>query len=113
METPRRARLAALLAALVLTGCSSTHGGSLDAQSGTPSPTCLVHQTKVPASRYTAGSRSDPRSVLELMHYFTANGTKTYCDGKPPTRTDRHWMDLYGKLGGAPGHLAAKGHRAR
>lgn len=72
-----------------------------------------MHQTKEPASRYTAGSRSDPRSVLELMHYFTANGTKTYCDGKPPTRTDHQWMDLYSKLGGALSHLPARNHPAR
>ncbi|WP_371791218.1 hypothetical protein OG285_15075 [Streptomyces sp. NBC_01471] len=111
MKTSRYAFLGALLAVLVLTGCSSEHGGSLDAQSGTPSPSCLVHQKDEPASRYTAGTRSDPRSVLELMRYYTANGKRAYCDGKPPTRTDQQWVDLYSRLGGEPSHLSTRDRR--
>ncbi|WP_329561516.1 hypothetical protein [Kitasatospora sp. NBC_01266] len=97
--------LAVLLAATVLSGCAASHEGALNSQADTPSPTCLVHQAKEPAPRYRAGTSADTLSILELMHYYTANGTKAFCDGKPPTSTDRHWMDLYTGLGGDRGHV--------
>ncbi|WP_406114174.1 hypothetical protein [Streptomyces sp. NBC_01014] len=106
MTHRRKTRFAAaLLTAFAVSGCAASPGGSLDAQSATPSPTCLVHQKKEPAERYTAGSEADPRSVLEMLHYYTANGTKAFCDGKPPTRTDRQWMTLYTSLGGRRSHV--------
>ncbi|MFD9124554.1 hypothetical protein [Kitasatospora sp. NPDC059571] len=93
----------ALIAAVTaLTGCSADHSGSFDAQAGTPSPTCLQHQTRTPGTPYTAGESADPRAVLEMMRYYTANGTKHYCDGKPPTDTDQRWTALYRTLGGDP-----------
>ncbi|MBT2529361.1 hypothetical protein J7E91_29175 [Streptomyces sp. ISL-99] len=99
---------AALPTALALSGCAPSPSGSLDAQTATPSPECRVHQTEEPGARYTAGSRADTDSILEMMRYYTANGTKPFCDGKGATSTDRHWMDLYSKLGGergrVPGH---------
>ncbi|WP_406210175.1 hypothetical protein OH807_40160 [Kitasatospora sp. NBC_01560] len=103
----RQALLPAVLlpAAALLAGCAGAGTGSLDAQSATPSPTCLVHQTNQPADRYTAGANSDTRSVLEMMRYYTANGTKAYCDGKPATSTDRRWTELYTDLGGDPVHV--------
>lgn len=97
---------AALLAAAVLSGCASAHDGALDTQPSTPSPTCRVHQTAEPGSRYSAGPGATTRSVLELMRYYTANGTKTFCDGKPPTDTDKRWTDLYTELGGERRHVA-------
>lgn len=96
-----------LLAALIVSGCAHPEGGSLDAQAATPTPACRVHQTQQPSARYTAGAHSDPRSVLELMRYFTANGGKAFCDGKPPTRTDQRWTDLYSELGGTGGGQAS------
>ncbi|WP_433888475.1 hypothetical protein [Streptomyces sp. CA-111067] len=94
---------AAMLAALALGGCAHSGGGALNAQDATATPACRVHQNQQPSERYTAGARSDPRSVLELMRYYTANGGKAFCDGKPPTRTDQRWTDLYARLGGAGG----------
>ncbi|WP_195911344.1 hypothetical protein [Streptomyces kaniharaensis] len=96
---------AALLGAVLLSGCSHPSDAGFDAQSATPSPTCLVHQTRDPGNRYTAGNSAAPRAVLEMMRYYTANGTKAYCDGQPPTGTDRHWTGLYTTLGGDPTHL--------
>ncbi|MFJ7244419.1 hypothetical protein ACIQWA_07180 [Kitasatospora sp. NPDC098652] len=104
---PRRTlTFAALIATALLTGCATTRG-ALNAQADTPSPSCLVHQTKEPADRYTAGTGADTLSILEMMRYYTANGAKTYCDGKPPTSTDRHWTDLYTALGGDSGRVPA------
>ncbi|WP_052443243.1 hypothetical protein [Streptacidiphilus neutrinimicus] len=97
---------ALLAAAALLSGCTATEG-ALNAQPDTPSPTCLVHQSKNPATRYTAGTSADTLSVLEMMRYYTANGTKPFCDGKPATATDRRWMELYMRLGGNPTHIPA------
>ncbi|MER8188677.1 hypothetical protein [Kitasatospora sp. NPDC094015] len=106
MTAHRTLSLGALLAVALLGGCSAPDAGSLDAQSATASPTCLVHQTKLPADRYAAGAGANTGSVLELLRYYTANGTKAFCDGKPPSGTDRRWMDLYADLGGDRSHVA-------
>ncbi|MEU3495291.1 hypothetical protein [Kitasatospora cineracea] len=107
MDT-RRTRPFLLLAvtAALLTGCGGGKpDGSFDAQPGTPSPTCLQHQQQEPGGKYTSGQQSDPRAVLEMMRFYTANGTKAYCDGEPPTDTDRRWTELYTTLGGDASHL--------
>ncbi|GAA2146171.1 hypothetical protein GCM10009760_35580 [Kitasatospora kazusensis] len=78
---------------------------SFDAQASASAVACLAHQTGTPDKRYTGGVASDPRSVLELMKFYTANGTKAYCDGKPPTEADRRWTSLYVSLGGDPVHV--------
>ncbi|MFG2823332.1 hypothetical protein ACGFX4_28370 [Kitasatospora sp. NPDC048365] len=103
--TTRFTRLLALAAAPLLAACGGAADGSFDAQPSAPSPSCIQHQQQEPGSRYTSGPSADPRSVLEMMRFYTANGTKAYCDGKPPTDTDRHWTALYTKLGGDPGHV--------
>lgn len=101
------ALVAVLFAALTLSGCGrDASDGSLDAQPASPSPACLVHQTEEPGDQYTRDSGADTGSVLEMMRYYTANGTKPYCDGKGPTGTDRSWTDLYSRLGGARDHIA-------
>ncbi|RAJ38434.1 hypothetical protein K353_04371 [Kitasatospora sp. SolWspMP-SS2h] len=98
----------AAAAAVLLTGCGGgERDGSFDAQPGTPSPSCLPHQSREPGTRYTGGEKSDPTAVLEMMRFYTANGTKAYCDGKPPTAVDRRWTELYTGLGGDAGHVAA------
>jgi hypothetical protein len=109
---PIRRRPAALLApllalpfCLLATGCGGAGDGSFDAQSATPSPSCREHQRQEPGIRYTGRERSDPGSVLEMMRYYTANGTKAYCDGRPATATDRRWTALYRTLGGDPAHV--------
>ncbi|WP_267886062.1 hypothetical protein [Kitasatospora azatica] len=39
------------------------------------------------------------------MRFYTANGTKAYCDGRPATATDQQWTQLYRTLGGDPVHV--------
>ncbi|MEV4613176.1 hypothetical protein AB0K43_11320 [Kitasatospora sp. NPDC049258] len=104
--TTRRLLSLILLAAPLLAACGAEPDGSFDARPGTPSPTCIQHQSQDPGAKYTGGEKSDPRSVLEMMRFYTANGTKAYCDGKPPTATDRRWTELYATLGGDPRHVA-------
>ncbi|MER5863524.1 hypothetical protein [Kitasatospora sp. NPDC002040] len=104
---PRTIRLlgAALAALPLLTACSGDEQGRFDAQRATPSPTCLQHQDQQPGSRYSAGQEADPTAVLEMMRFYTANGTKAYCDGKPPTDADQRWTGLYTALGGDAAHV--------
>ncbi|AUG75693.1 hypothetical protein CFP65_0744 [Kitasatospora sp. MMS16-BH015] len=105
----RRALPALFLAAAVASlcaACGSSDTGGFDAQPAAPSPSCLEHQRQNPDSRYTGGQQADPTSVLTMMRFYTANGTKTYCDGKPATTTDQHWTQLYRSLGGDPSHVA-------
>jgi hypothetical protein len=107
---PRPPRQLSLLFLLLpclplLAACGGAPDGSFDAQPGTPSPSCLPHQRQSPGVRYTGGQASDPRAVLEMMRFYTAHGTKVFCDGGPATATDRQWTGLYGRLGGDPGHV--------
>ncbi|MFE6747325.1 hypothetical protein ACFVGM_15825 [Kitasatospora purpeofusca] len=106
--TTRRALLLCLivLAAAPLTACGTEPKGSFDAQPGTPSPSCIQHQSQDPGTEYTGREKSDPRAVLEMMRFYTANGTRAYCDGRPPTDTDRRWTELYAELGGDAGRVS-------
>ncbi|MFJ6836395.1 hypothetical protein [Streptomyces sp. NPDC091209] len=94
------APVAALLGAIALSGCGTSADGRLDVQANDPTPVCRVHQKQPPGNRYTAGAKADTRAVLQMLRYYTANGTKAFCDGKPSTGTDRRWTDLYTALGG-------------
>ncbi|MFD8737364.1 hypothetical protein ACFV06_20925 [Streptomyces sp. NPDC059618] len=91
---------AALLGAVAVGGCGASADGRLDVQANDPSPVCRVHQKEAPGDRYAAGAKADTGAVLRMLRYYTANGTKAFCDGKPPTGTDRRWTDLYTALGG-------------
>ncbi|MFY9805908.1 MAG: hypothetical protein WCC38_13460 [Pseudonocardiaceae bacterium] len=66
---------------------------------------CMVHQPAAPGSRYTDPQRRDSAQVLTLLHYYTVNGSKPYCDGKPPSAVDRRWAKLYVALGADPGNV--------
>ncbi|TYC69365.1 hypothetical protein [Streptomyces sp. CB01881] len=96
------------MSVVLVAGCGAEPDGGFDAQGDTPSPSCIQHQSQSPGSRYTGREKSDPRSVLEMMRFYAANGTKAFCDGKPPTGTDRQWMELYTALGGDASHVIAK-----
>ncbi|WP_327064591.1 hypothetical protein OG500_01930 [Kitasatospora sp. NBC_01250] len=105
MKRHTPAALALLLACGLASGCSPSSDGVFDARATTASRTCQAHQTQQPGHRYTAGPGADTESILMMMRYYTANGTKTFCDGHPPTPTDVRWMDLYQALGGEPAHI--------
>jgi len=105
---PRRLAAAALLAALVLSGCA--HAAPNDAarfnnQSGDDAVACLVHQRSQPDSAYEGGPRANTLLVLTMLHYYVANGDKPYCDGRPPGGMDRAWLDVYLRLGADPAHV--------
>jgi hypothetical protein len=107
--SPRRLAAAAVLLAVVLTGCGSpapTDAARFDNQSGNDAVTCLVHQGHTPDAAYEGGPRATTLLVLTMLHYYVANGNKPYCDGKPPGGTDRAWLATYLRLGADPAHVA-------
>lgn len=101
--TRRRTALAVL--PLLLTAACTTDSGTF-AAGGDASPACLRHQTNAPGPAYTGGADADTSQILQMLHYYTANGHKPFCDGKPPTTTDRRWVTLYVDLGGDRANVA-------
>jgi hypothetical protein len=99
--------LAVLTAALPLAACSGDRPASqavLHVQQGVrpnaADQPCQLHQTDTPTTAYRGGEASVPTLELPFLAYFTANGNKPYCDGKPPTGTDKQWAELYVRLTG-------------
>lgn len=87
-------------AAVLVTGCgSSTGGAAFTTQSGvTPdaaTASCLVHQKSEPTVAYTGGAKGTTVDVLTFLAYYTANGNKRFCDGKPAGAKDKTWAKLY------------------
>jgi hypothetical protein len=99
--------LVVLTAGLALAGCSG-HAPAPQAvfhvQRGVTASaadqTCQLHQTDTPSTAYRGGEASVPTLELPFLAYFTANGDKPYCDGKPPTSIDKQWAQLYVQLTG-------------
>jgi hypothetical protein len=103
----RAVLLAVLVAGPALAACSGgeparqavfhiQHGVQPDAAG----QACQLHQTDPPTSAYRGGEASQPRLELPFLAYFTANGDKPYCDGKPSTDVDKQWAELYLQLTG-------------
>jgi hypothetical protein len=99
--------LVLLTAGLGLAGCSGGRPASqavFHVQPGVHADAarqaCQLHQTDPPTSAYRGGQASVPTLELPFLAYFTANGDKPYCDGKPPTATDKQWAQLYVQLTG-------------
>jgi hypothetical protein len=61
---------------------------------------CQLHQTDPPTTAYRGGQAGVPTLELPFLAYFTANGDKPYCDGRPPSGTDKQWAQLYVRLTG-------------
>jgi hypothetical protein len=82
-------------------GAAEDPGPVFDSEGGR-TVACMVHQPAPPGSRYTDPQRRDSAQVLTLLHYYTVNGSKPYCDGQPPSAADRRWAQLYVDLGADP-----------
>src|ERR1700744_3990818 len=93
--------------AVVRVGCSSDPSTSRavfrtqqGVQPNAAARSCQLHQQDAPTSAYRGGTDSVPTLDLPFLAYYTANGDKRYCDGKPPTDTDKEWARLYVRLTG-------------
>jgi hypothetical protein len=87
-------------AALLLAGCgSSSNGAAFQTQSGVApdaaAQSCLVHQKASPTADYKGGTGGTTTDVLTFLAYYTANGNKKFCDGKPANAKDKAWGALY------------------
>ncbi len=92
-----------LLAAVGVSSCSTSPSAApktgpavvtFDDQGGQPQP-CMTHQQQQPTPAYRAGGTAVSEVELPMLAYYTANGDKPYCDGHPPSATDRAWLALY------------------
>jgi hypothetical protein len=97
---PTIAFLGALTAAAMLAGCgSSSSGPAFKTQSGVQADAakqdCLVHQSSNPTADYKGGPNGTTTDVLTFLAYYTANGNKKFCDGKPANAKDKEWAALY------------------
>lgn len=94
----RTAGAATLVMAAVtsLAGCGGAHPGAFQDTGG--GPDCQVHQTHTPSKAYTGGADGDTLAVLAMMHSHVAHRAQPFCDGRPPTKTDKTWSDLYTHL---------------
>jgi hypothetical protein len=99
--------LVVLLVVLVLSGCShdkpasqavfKIQGGVQPNAAGQP---CQLHQTHAPTAAYRGGPHGVTALELPFLASYTANGSKPYCDKKPPTTLDKEWARLYVELTG-------------
>jgi hypothetical protein len=87
-------------------GRSATGASGFDDQAN-KTVACMAHQSAAPGSVDRPGKSEDPESVLAYLHYYTANGDRPYCDGKPATAVDRQWLALYLAGGAARSHVEA------
>jgi hypothetical protein len=110
VPTPHRLLPALVLVLLAISGCADD-GGPLFHNEGGRQISCLQHQPEPPGSRYTDPERRDTAELLAVLRYYTAHGTKPYCDGVPPTKIDHAWAEFYVQQGADPTHVAPILHR--
>lgn len=113
LAQPALARLAPTLLATTLfaaalfaaAGCAD-NGGPVFNDEGGQQISCLQHQPEPPGSRYTDAERSNTVELLTMLRYYTAHGTKPYCDGAPPTEADQAWAEFYVQQGADRSNVA-------
>ena len=96
---PIRRLLPALALVLLATAGCADDGGPVFNNEGNQPISCMQHQSEPPGSRYTNTEQRDTAELLAVLRYYTAHGTKPYCDNNPPTDTDRAWAELYVQQG--------------
>ncbi|HYZ07317.1 MAG TPA: hypothetical protein VE709_01740 [Pseudonocardiaceae bacterium] len=100
-----RSVLPAITLVLLPAGCTDDGGPRFDAEGGRDVP-CMSHQLEPPGSRYTDPERTNTAELLSVLRYYTAHGTKGYCDGAGPTDADRAWVRLYVEQGADRSNVA-------
>ena len=101
-----RGLLPSLAVALLVTAGCADDGGPVFNNEGGRQISCMQHQSEAPGSRYTDTERRNTSEVLAVLRYYTAHGTKPYCDAAPPTKSDRAWAELYVQQGADRVHIA-------
>ncbi|MDX8054336.1 hypothetical protein SK571_33620 [Lentzea sp. BCCO 10_0798] len=89
-----------VLAALALTACTTQGTATARFDDELQSDvSCMKHQEQTPGEEYFDEGNWDTVVSLSLLRYYTANGTKPYCDGKAATGADQAWRRLYVQMG--------------
>jgi len=111
----RSAAVIALASALVSACGGSVHTARPSASAAAPAVTfddqggarvaCLQHQRRSPTAAYDPKQAANSVPLLTVLAYYTANGTKPYCDGKAPSSVDGQWLALYTASGADPAHI--------
>lgn len=99
----RTSTLPLIVTTLIVAGGCGSSGGSFEAGAATAPLTCMRHQKNTPAKSFA----DDTARTFTLLRYYTANGSRPYCDHRPATGTDKAWARLYAKLSGNPHPVAA------
>ncbi|MDQ4009329.1 MAG: hypothetical protein M3228_01180 [Actinomycetota bacterium] len=85
----------AALTLVAIAGCGRDDDGPpFNAEDGRDI-TCMTHQTEPPGSRYTDPERRNTGEVLQVLRYYTAHGSKGYCDNALPNDADGAWVEFY------------------
>ncbi len=105
--SPWRSTLVAV-AVLSFAGCTgeSADDGRFDRGEVEGELECMEHQAESPGTDYTGGTEADTAAILGMFRYYVDNGDKPYCDGDPPSDTDRDWAQLVVDLGGSEESVA-------
>lgn len=96
---------------LLVVGCGGgdPRAAVFNAQQGA-SVACMAHQQSRPNTAYRTASPGsgvpDAEAVFAMLHYYTVNGDKPYCDGRGPSATDDAWLHLFVAQGADPSHVA-------
>jgi len=110
----RSAAVIALASALVSACGGSVHTARPSAPAAPPVTfddqggarvACLQHQRRSPTAAYDPKQAANSVPLLTVLAYYTANGTKPYCDGKAPSSVDGQWLALYTASGADPTHI--------
>lgn len=110
--SPRRAARSAAVLLLAAAAAGCARGGASDTASrafddtGLTGVACMQHQTRQPTSAYRSGPDLNSPRQVRMLRYYTSNGNKDFCDGRPATAVDRAWMRLYVDAGARPDGVA-------
>jgi hypothetical protein len=97
--------LPALALVLLATGGCADDGPVFNDEGG-QQISCLQHQPEPPGSRYTDAEHRNTAELLTVLRYYTAHGTKPFCDAAPPTGADQAWAELYVQQGADRANVA-------
>ncbi|GGM73148.1 hypothetical protein GCM10011609_06240 [Lentzea pudingi] len=97
-----------LCCAFGLISCaSSPEPGPVFDNEGGAELTCMRHQSQPPGPRYTDESMRSTGETLSLLRYYTAHGSKPFCDSHKATDFDKQWAQLYVTLGADRANVTA------
>lgn len=86
--------------AVALAGCAGgartvANTAAVFNDQGNRSVPCMVHQQYPPTAAYRGGAQENVEATFRMLHYYTTNGNRPYCDGRAASALDRAWLRRY------------------